>query len=43
VTIGDSESNTGAENPPQGGYTATITLNGENGSSVVDTVSYETT
>ena len=43
VTIGDSESNTGAENPPQGSYTATITLNGENGSSVVDTVSYETT
>ena len=43
VTIGDSGSNTGAENPPQGSYTATITLNGENGSSVTDTVSYETT
>ena len=43
VTIGDSGSNTGAENPSQGSYTATITLNGENGSSVVDTVSYETT
>lgn len=43
VTIGDSGSSTGAENPPQGSYTATITLNGENGSSVTDTVSYETT
>ena len=43
VTIGDSGSNTGAENPTQGSYTATITLNGESGSSVVDTVSYETT
>ena len=43
VTIGDSDDNTGAENPSQGSYTATITLNGENGSSVSDTVSYETT
>ena len=43
VTIGDSGSNTGAENPSQGSYTATITLNGESGSSVSDTVSYETT
>jgi len=43
VTIGDSGDNTGAENPSKGGYTATITLNGESGSSVSDTVSYETT
>ena len=43
VTIGDSGDNTGAENPSQGSYTATITLNGESGSSVSDTVSYETT
>ena len=43
VTIGDSDDNTGAENPSQGSYTATITLNGESGSSVSDTVSYETT
>ena len=43
VTIGDSSSNTGAENPSQGSYTATITLNGGQGSTVSDTVSYDTT
>ena len=43
VTIGDSSNNTGAENPSQGSYTATITLNGGQGSTVSDTVSYDTT
>ena len=43
VTIGNSNDNTGAENPSQDSYTATITLNGEEGSTVSDTVSYDTT
>ncbi|ERH06962.1 MAG: hypothetical protein J07HN4v3_02589 [Halonotius sp. J07HN4] len=43
VTIGDSSSNTGVENPSQGPYEATITLNGGQGSTVENTVSYETT
>ncbi len=43
VTIGDGGNNNSVENPSQGSYTATITLNGEDGSSVSDTVSYETT
>ena len=43
VTIGNSNDNTGAENPSQDNYTATITLNGEEGSTVSDTVSYDTT
>ena len=43
LTVGDSSSNTGVENPLQGSYTATITLNGASGSSISDTVSYETT
>jgi hypothetical protein len=43
VTIGDGGNNTSVENPSQGSYTATITLNGDDGSSVKSTVSYDTT